>query len=260
MFRWYSNAKVCYAYLADVAGQDGFASSRWFSRGWTLQELIAPKVVRFYSSDMMLLGSKSELEGMLQTITGIDAFALSTGNFSQVCVAKRMSWAAKRDTTRVEDQAYSLLGIFGVNMPLIYGEGKKAFLRLQQEIMRVSDDQSLFAWGAPLVFPDINVFLTSRRYMMHGLFANSPADFSTNHDILQVDNQEDSPPPVIHGNGVRVQVSRCSLLFSLWHVSKTRIAPTRIFCSCCLSQVVSIDSSGIYSSRFARGVTMSLSS
>ncbi|KAI0458839.1 heterokaryon incompatibility protein-domain-containing protein [Xylaria acuta] len=210
MFRWYSNAKVCYAYLADVTGQDGFASSRWFSRGWTLQELIAPKVVRFYSSDLMLLGSKLELEDTLQTITGIDTFVLSTGNFSQVCVAKRMSWAAKRDTTRVEDQAYSLMGIFCVNMPLIYGEGKNAFLRLQQEIMRVSDDQSLFAWGAPLVFPDMHVFLTSRIPMMHGLFADSPADFGTNHDILHVDNQEDSPPPVIHGNGVRVQFPICT--------------------------------------------------
>ncbi|KAH8163970.1 hypothetical protein CIB48_g4252 [Xylaria polymorpha] len=210
MFRWYTNAKICYAYLADVIDQDGFASSRWFSRGWTLQELIAPKIVRFYSCDWTLLGSKSELEDLLQKITGIDAFVLSTGTFSQVCVAKRMSWAAKRDTTRIEDQAYSLMGIFGVNMPLIYGEGKKAFLRLQQEIMRVSDDQSLFAWGAPPVFPDMHVFLTSRIPVMHGLFADSPASFATNHDILEVDNQEDSPPPVIHGNGVRVQYPVCT--------------------------------------------------
>ncbi|KAI0862137.1 heterokaryon incompatibility protein-domain-containing protein [Xylaria cubensis] len=210
MFRWYSNARICYAYLADVIDQDGFAFSRWFSRGWTLQELIAPKVVRFYSSNWKFLGLKSELEDILQTITGIDAIVLLTGNFSQVCVAKRMSWAAKRDTTRVEDQAYSLMGLFGVNMPLIYGEGRKAFLRLQQEILRVSDDQSLFAWGAPPVFPDMHVFLTSREAMMHGLFADSPTAFGTNHDILQVDNQEDNPPPVIHGNGVRVQFPVCA--------------------------------------------------
>ncbi|KAI1756201.1 heterokaryon incompatibility protein-domain-containing protein [Xylaria castorea] len=210
MFRWYSNAKICYAFLADVTDQNGFASSRWFSRGWTLQELIAPRVVRFYSSDWKFLGLKSELEDILQNITGIEAVVLSTGNFSRVCVAKRMSWAAKRDTTRLEDQAYSLMGIFGVNMPLIYGEGKKAFLRLQQEIMRVSDDQSLFAWGALPLFPDMHVFLTSRVPMMHGLFANSPTDFATNHDILQVDTQEDNPPPVIHGNGVRVQFPVCT--------------------------------------------------
>ncbi|KAI0468214.1 heterokaryon incompatibility protein-domain-containing protein [Xylaria cf. heliscus] len=210
MFRWYSNAKICYAYLADVTDQTGFAFSRWFRRGWTLQELIAPKVVQFYSSDWTFLGSKSELECLIQKITGIDGRVLSTGTFGQVCVAKRMSWAAKRDTTRVEDEAYSLMGLFGVNMPLIYGEGKKAFLRLQQEIMRVTDDQSLFAWGAPLVFPDMHLFLRSRTAQIHGLFADSPKDFGTNHDLIQVPNQEDSSPPVIHGNGVRVEYPVCT--------------------------------------------------
>lgn len=160
MFRWYQNAKVCYAYLADVANKDEFSSSRWFSRGWTLQELIAPKVVRFYSSDWTLLGLKSELCHLLQEITEIDAFVLETGLFSQVCIAKRMSWASRRETTRIEDRAYSLMGIFDVNMPLIYGEGPKAFTRLQHEILRVSDDQSLFAWGAPVVFSDIHTFFS----------------------------------------------------------------------------------------------------
>ncbi|KAF2966116.1 hypothetical protein GQX73_g7469 [Xylaria multiplex] len=209
MFRWYSNAKVCYAYLVDVTEKDGLASSRWFSRGWTLQELIAPKVIRFYSMDWKLLGSKSELRDTLEKITGIEAFVLSTRNFHQVCVAKRMSWAAKRNTTRVEDEAYSLMGIFDVNMPLIYGEGKKAFLRLQQEILRVSDDQSLFAWGAPQVFPDMHNFLMSRLPNTHGLFADSPANFLTNHEILRASSREDSPPPVIHGNGVRVEYPVC---------------------------------------------------
>ncbi|KAI0531709.1 heterokaryon incompatibility protein-domain-containing protein [Xylaria digitata] len=210
MFRWYSNAKVCYAYLVDATDKDGLASSRWFSRGWTLQELIAPKVVRFYSKNWGLLGSKSELGDTLEKITGIDAFVLSTGNFHQVCVAKRMSWAAKRNTTRVEDEAYSLMGIFDVNMPLIYGEGKKAFLRLQQEILRVSDDQSLFAWGTPQVFPDMHNFLMSRLPNTHGLFADSPTNFLTDHEILKASSQEDSPPPVIHGNGVRVEYPVCT--------------------------------------------------
>ncbi|KAI1429098.1 heterokaryon incompatibility protein-domain-containing protein [Xylaria sp. FL1777] len=212
MFRWYSNAKVCYAYLADVTHQDGLASSRWFSRGWTLQELIAPKVVRFYSVDWMSLGLKSELSVTLQEITGIDAFVLSTGNLSRACVAMKMSWAASRNTTRIEDQAYSLMGIFDVNMPLIYGEGRKAFLRLQQEILRVSDDQSLFAWGAPEVFPDMHNFLKSwmPEAHSHGLFADSPADFFTNHEMLQTSYKEDRPPPTIHGNGVRVQYPVCT--------------------------------------------------
>ncbi|KAI0412733.1 heterokaryon incompatibility protein-domain-containing protein [Xylaria grammica] len=193
MFRWYSNAKVCYAYLADVIDKDELASSRWFTRGWTLQELIAPKAIRKFS----------------EKITGIDAFVLSTGSFHQVCVAKRMSWAAKCSTTRIEDQAYSLMGIFDVNMPLIYGEGTKAFLRLQQEILRVSDDQSLFAWGAPEVFLDMHNFIMSRKPNTHGLFADSPANFLSSHEILTTSSQEDSPPPVIHGNGIRIQYPIC---------------------------------------------------
>ncbi|GAW13470.1 hypothetical protein ANO14919_028560 [Xylariales sp. No.14919] len=116
-----------------------------------------------------------------------------------------MSWAAKRSTTRIEDQAYSLMGIFDVNMPLIYGEGTKAFLRLQQEILRVSDDQSLFAWGAPEVFLDMHNFIMSRKPNTHGLFADSPANFLSSHEILTTSSQEDSPPPVIHGNGIRIQ-------------------------------------------------------
>ncbi|KAI0433185.1 heterokaryon incompatibility protein-domain-containing protein [Xylaria sp. FL1042] len=210
MFRWYSNAKVCYAWLADVTNQGDIASSRWFSRGWTLQELIAPKIVRFYSSNWTCLGLKSELSDVLQEITGIDKSVLSTGEFSRVCIAKRMSWAAKRTTTRIEDQSYSLMGILGVSMPLIYGEGKKAFMRLQQEILRVSDDQSLFAWGAPKIFPDMHNFLMSWIPDMYGLFADSPADFLTTHEILQACTQEDNPPPAIHGNGVRLQYPICT--------------------------------------------------
>ncbi|KAI0409275.1 heterokaryon incompatibility protein-domain-containing protein [Xylaria palmicola] len=212
MFRWYRNAAVCYAYLADVTDQDdfdGFAYSRWFSRGWTLQELIAPRIMRFYSAEWTLVGFKSQLVDTLHEITGVDASVLSSGDFSRVCVAKRMSWAANRDTTRVEDQAYSLMGLFDVNMPLIYGEGNKAFLRLQQEIMRVSDDQSLFAWGAPEVFHDMHTFLMSLIRQMRGLFAESPADYRTDHEILETSIQEDSPPPVIHGNGVRIQYPVC---------------------------------------------------
>ncbi|KAI1170399.1 heterokaryon incompatibility protein-domain-containing protein [Nemania sp. FL0916] len=209
MFKWYRDAKICYAYLADVKDIDEFATSRWWTRGWTLQELLAPQNVQFYSSDWTLLGSKSELQDVIQKITGIDVFVLSTGNFSQACIAKRMSWAAKRSTTRIEDQAYSLMGIFDVNMPLIYGEGKKAFLRLQQEILRISDDQTIFAWGATDVFPDMHGFHMARIPQMHSLFADSPANFRTSHEIMQAINLEDSPPPIIHGNGVRVQYPVC---------------------------------------------------
>ncbi|KAI3319251.1 hypothetical protein HD806DRAFT_509468 [Xylariaceae sp. AK1471] len=212
MFRWYRKAAVCYVYLSDVTNQTDLASSRWFTRGWTLQELIAPSNVQFYSSNWKLLGSKDTLQDTIQCITEIDKVVLSSGTFGQVCIARRMAWAAKRTTTRTEDQAYSLMGIFDVNMPLIYGEGKKAFLRLQQEILRVSDDQSLFAWGAPRVFRDMHMLAMSGsdRLQTRTLLADSPADFLTSHEILQVRNKEDTPPPVIYGNGVRVQYPVCA--------------------------------------------------
>ena len=145
MFKWYQAAEVCLAYLSDVAatGQADLdiphiKSSRWFTRGWTLQELIAPDDVRFYSQDWSFLGSKSgELRHLLFDITGIEEFVLN-GVFSieDVSIAQRMQWASKRRTTRQEDMAYCLMGLFNVNMPLLYGEGERAFIRLQDEIIK----------------------------------------------------------------------------------------------------------------------------
>ena len=163
MFQWYKQSTICYAYLTDVivppntdvilSSQDGFvklnpclgdivSESRWFARGWTLQELIAPKEVRFFAKDWAFLGSKTHsqfvphhlkpaLNEDLVEITGILDMFLVSDNLSQASLAQKMSWASRRDTTRTEDVAYSLLGIFGVNMPLLYGEGERAFLRLQ---------------------------------------------------------------------------------------------------------------------------------
>ncbi|KAH9889556.1 heterokaryon incompatibility protein-domain-containing protein [Cubamyces lactineus] len=155
MYAWYADADVCYAYLYDV-GDDGdpsaphssFRRSRWFERGWTLQELIAPARVVFLSQTWCTLGSKYMLATVVEQITAIQKEIL-TGErpLDSVSVAQRMSWAAKRKTTRVEDRAYSLLGIFGISMPTIYGEGPRAFVRLQEEILRRIPDQSIFAWG-----------------------------------------------------------------------------------------------------------------
>ena len=154
MYTWYANAEVCYAYLSDVsesAAIDGAGSecarSRWFTRGWTLQELIAPRSMVFYSANWTKIGEKSNsISPLLSTTTGIDADIL-TGDreLETASVAKRMSWAARRTTTRTEDLAYSLMGIFSVNMPMLYGEGAKAFISLQEEIMKASDDETLFA-------------------------------------------------------------------------------------------------------------------
>lgn len=154
MYYWYSRAEVCYAFLADVPAQEDpgqkhslFRQSRWFTRGWTLQELIAPVHVTFLSSEWSVIGSKSTLSHVVTDITNIDRHALlRVKGLEEFSVAQRFSWAAGRQTTRMEDRAYSLLGLFDLNMPIIYGEGDRAFRRLQEEILRRIPDQSLFAW------------------------------------------------------------------------------------------------------------------
>lgn len=162
MYRWYQESTVCFVFLADVQGVEdasglasngsAFRKSRWFRRGWTLQELVAPSRVDFYDRDWKCIGSKrtDTMPPLLAEITGIDE-AVLTGHLSpeSVSIASRMRWAANRCTTKTEDIAYCLMGIFDVNMPLLYGEGKKAFIRLQEEILKASDDQSIFAWAAP---------------------------------------------------------------------------------------------------------------
>ncbi|KAL9112015.1 MAG: hypothetical protein Q9227_003635 [Pyrenula ochraceoflavens] len=144
MFSWYEKAVCCYAYLSDVErGMDGseFAKSRWFTRGWTLQELLAPYEVVFYTRDWDLLAKKNTIPELLREITGIAAEILSGEHpIDSASVAQRMSWASGRKTSRPEDISYCLLGIFNVNMPMLYGEGKKAFRRLQEEIIKSSYD------------------------------------------------------------------------------------------------------------------------
>ena len=148
MFRWYRDATKCYVHLPDVSRPQNdsadesneawkwtFRKSEWFSRGWTLQELIAPASVDFFSKEGVLLGNKASLEQDICEITGIPASALRGDPLSNFSVAERMSWASKRQTYRQEDVAYSLLGLFGIYLPLIYGEGKEhAFRRLTKEI------------------------------------------------------------------------------------------------------------------------------
>jgi hypothetical protein len=161
IFMWYKNAHVCYAYLSDVPSDEdpsvlhsSFAMSRWFTRGWTLQELLAPFRVVFHGADWGDVGTKATLCETISIVTGISTEHIKgiddkTGDslkLDGVPVAVKMSWAAHRTTTREEDIAYSLMGLFGVNMPLLYGEGGKAFMRLQQEIIRVSDDHSIFVF------------------------------------------------------------------------------------------------------------------
>lgn len=149
---------------ADDASENGdeqrpnlsqFRASRWFTRGWTLQELIAPRTLVFYSREWARLGTKASFADDICSITGIETPYLGPTEIAQgvfattalgASVATRMSWLAKRQTTRIEDMAYCMLGIFDINMPLLYGEAHKAFWRLQEEIIRVHDDQSIFVW------------------------------------------------------------------------------------------------------------------
>jgi hypothetical protein len=164
MFEWYMHSSVCYVYLFDVdvpAGQEELVSteqlrkSRWASRGWTLQELIAPDTVRFFSSDWTDCGNRKDLALPLYQVTNIDPEILERlpqaderAWLYSLSVSKRMSWAATRRTTRPEDKAYCLLGLFNVNMAMLYGEGgPRAFHRLQEEIMKYSTDQTILAWS-----------------------------------------------------------------------------------------------------------------
>ncbi|KAI6038180.1 heterokaryon incompatibility protein-domain-containing protein [Pisolithus marmoratus] len=161
MYKWYANAKLCYVYLHDTVGdswtnrRESMAIPKWFSRGWTLQELIAPKVVHFFDRTWEWIGKKADLVSPLSKITQIPENVLKEGlqkalssvyDSERPSVAQIFSWAADRTVTREEDRAYSLLGLLGVHMPMLYGEGKNAFRRLQLEIIRTSNDQSIFAW------------------------------------------------------------------------------------------------------------------
>ncbi|KAK5703432.1 hypothetical protein LTR17_022116 [Elasticomyces elasticus] len=209
MYKWYSQATVCVAYLSDVVGpwpddQAEFwkrtlavvPGSVWFTRGWTLQELIAPKRVLFCSAEWVVLGWKApyklshqitmvggqpSLNKLLSEITGIDEHVFAWPEIwrEQQSVAQRMCWASRRQTTRPEDLAYSLLGLFSVNMPLLYGEGaSKAFVRLQLEIIRKSTDESIFAW-------EPHPFLWAG-----GLLAHSPQVFNHAGNILSLCNED----------------------------------------------------------------------
>ena len=194
MFAWYREAQVCYVYLADVdyeekddrsecdADAAGWMASRWWSRAWTLQEFLAPKIVTFYDARWKRIGDKTDKAYGIELRTGIDEETLRDPQLMfNRSVAQRMSWAAKRQATRTEDIAYSLLGIFEINMPLLYGEGARAFLRLQQQILRTVNDQSLFAWGfIPMTTEEMakEFLFPSLPASQYGLFADMPSRFA----------------------------------------------------------------------------------
>ncbi|KAI9146852.1 HET-domain-containing protein [Paramyrothecium foliicola] len=192
MFRWYKRSNVCYVFLSDLEAsaplEPAFGQCRWFTRGWTLQELIAPHDVLFFDQDWNYRGSKQSLVGHISRITGISMAILEgTETLFDVVVAQRMSWAARRETTRVEDMAYCLLGIFNVNMPLLYGEEDKAFRRLQEEIIRSTSDLSIFAWVRP---DTMHKPLDTTERVFCGVLAESPACFADCFAMTRAARQE----------------------------------------------------------------------
>lgn len=156
MFQWYRDSQICYVYLEDVNEITELFAARWFRRGWTLQELLAPSAALYFNRHWRAIGVKSDstIISMISVATGIDENALQGASsleyIQQLSISTRMSWASVRQTTREEDMAYCLFGLFDVNMPLLYGEGgEKAFRRLQEEIMKQSTDHSILAWEVP---------------------------------------------------------------------------------------------------------------
>lgn len=229
MFAWYQASRVCYVYLSDVyvhprmyASGEGvdvaspsifqqIKASRWVTRGWTLQELIAPGLLAFFSREWVPIGKflkrppPSE-ESRLWKYTEVDYTLPGIGTFVkhiaaitnipieyliaeklylQASIARRMSWASSRQTTRIEDMAYCLLGIFDINMPLLYGEGSRAFIRLQEEIMKISTDQSIFAWNCI----DVSV---PRRLGDISIIAPSPSAFKGAENVIPCESPTES--------------------------------------------------------------------
>jgi hypothetical protein len=214
MYRWCQDCTVCYAFLADVPSDASldvrsqkFRESRWFTRGWTLQELIGPLNLEFYGDQWhskgqgASLGTKRSLKTQICETTGIPEMGLfgSQPRAKEYSIAQRMSWAAKRETTRIEDRAYSLLGLFNVNMPLLYGEGVRAFIRLQEEIMKASTDETLFTWRLGAEKP-LSIF------SFQGLLAMSLDCFTNSGRIIETIHSPRVTPWMVTNKGLRLEV------------------------------------------------------
>ncbi|PVI01880.1 HET-domain-containing protein [Periconia macrospinosa] len=211
MFQWYRRAAICYVYLEDINYEELEPSegvvrqrvevlrkARWFYRGWTLQELLASERIYFFGAapendQWLFIGSKESESKYLETITGIDRSVLDDPDLlPTVSVARRMSWAARRQTTRSEDIAYCLLGVFQVNMPLLYGEGANAFIRLQEEIIKNTEDESLFAWVQ-----------TEESQLNDGILATHPRAFIQSSKIVPYASKLE--PYAMTNRGLRIE-------------------------------------------------------
>lgn len=203
MYAWYQRSEICFAYLSDVPDdtsprpmRSNFRLSRWFSRGWTLQELVAPAQVIFYGANWSFIGDKLLLCIVLEDTTRVPHdLLLGQKGLNHFSIAQRMARASKRKTTRVEDTAYCSLGLCDINMPLLYGEGVKAFQRLQEEIIKQTDDQSLFTWTVEPFSP--------MSWTLASVLATSPADFARSSQIHRL-HEELGDPSVVTKKGVQI--------------------------------------------------------
>ncbi|KAL9118640.1 MAG: hypothetical protein Q9187_004815 [Circinaria calcarea] len=228
MFEYYRGAIVCYGFLYDVASRNGASgeqifksqdperngqASDWFERGWTLQELLAPQHMEFYDRKWTFMGTKDELAGDLYGLTRIDKkYLLKSGEIKKASLAARISWMAGRTTTYPEDIAYSMLGILGVNMPVDYGEGAKAFIRLQKMLIESSSDDSIFAWTIPR--EGLKCYRGIGKLKMWkppnwGLLAPSPDCFRESGDLVIPDRVIPRPFNLAQG-GVQFMVAQKS--------------------------------------------------
>ncbi|KAH6704484.1 HET domain-containing protein [Verticillium dahliae] len=213
MYRWYKSSQICYTYLSDVPtntdpSESNSASRRsgWFTRGWTLQELIAPRNLVFYDQKWKPMGTRLELAALVKDITAVPAHMLSADASNPwPNTAIRMSWAANRATSRAEDIAYCLLGIFDIQMPLLYGEGNAAFQRLQLELLKQSEEESLLAWGLDssvqlIIKPPnwrglVSVANNSRPSRGRGVLAHHPGAFRSWQGLEASEEDTSKWPP-----------------------------------------------------------------
>lgn len=198
MYRWYQQAQKCYVYLADVSTRKrsvegdhlweaSFEASRWFTRGWTLQELLAPRVVEFFSREGDLLGTKQTLASQIHKTTSIPLAALHGAPLTQFPIPERIRWSQERRTKKKEDRAYCLLGIFDVFMPLIYGEGENALRRLEKEINeRYGAGVASGLSGSPAT-RSLGLCLKSAPIIPPSDFVGRAHEIGTLHDILRPD-------------------------------------------------------------------------
>ncbi|GAW19450.1 hypothetical protein ANO14919_089370 [Xylariales sp. No.14919] len=226
MFKWYREAKLCITYLSDVKRDAGLPitsskifqrtyneePSEWFSRGWTLQELLAPQDMQFYDRDWAYIGTKREMADTLARVSGIDArYLTGASHFREACIAVKMSWMAQRTTTREEDMAYSMVGIFGVTMTPQYGEGRGAFMRLQEILLSTYHfDESLFAWKMPELTSGAEHGVGGDKWAAGewGLIAASPEWFGGSGDIVTIPERPEARSFVMTPQGLRAPIRR----------------------------------------------------